>query len=213
MWGAGVKNVTAVINTCCMGPNNAAIGSSGGGAPYSERARLLRDLIIPRYLEWDVPVIIVGEYLPDIADVYRYLPMPSHHFGVEDALEQRAVASELVETDYAIFQHDDHLPSINFPEAWAAQIKGANIYSPARWQIGINGVERLNNGELDETAGIINDPPYVSGHFCVMDRTALDQQLWAKTPRVFTWDVEFTKLARKYLTIQWTRHLTVWDVE
>jgi hypothetical protein len=211
-----MRDFTAVINTCCLGPNATTVGSSGEGAPYAERYRNLITRIIPRYREWDIPVIIVGEFIPaneEFNEDWTYISSPSTYFGVEDAVDQRERACQHIKTEYAIFQHDDHLPCEMFPEQWEAQIKGADIYSPARWKMTDTGIHRLNNGE-DDPPWINNADPYISGHFTIIKNPHKAQFLWASTPREFTWDIGFTKVARNAgMVLQWTRNLAIWDIE
>lgn len=211
------------INTCCL---QARPVTSSGGIPHAARAEMLQRTI-PRLLKEPLitDVIVVGEY--ESGDGYTYIHSPSVNFDCTDALEQRHQGALAAQSDTVLFLHDDHMPTRDFFQNLMLRTQQFRLSTP--WDVFVpyrvsetpagafgDGDDRspcfreLNNGM---------DGHYVMGHASVIRRKMLNLVPWNTVPKVFTWDVEHTKLLRAAkATIQWAdreigKEVFVYDLE
>lgn len=176
------KDLSVVVNTAALG-EHAEVESSGG-VPHSEREYLLNTWILPRLIQDDLvdEIIVSGEWRE--GEEWIYVESTSEHFGPEDALKDRQLGFETSSGDVIIFQHDDHILG---PDATRlAKARSWPVVSPSRWtRMRDPTGERLNEGWSDG---------YLHGHAIVMEREVCKEVPWGEVPKVFTWDVEQTKM-------------------
>lgn len=205
--------ISIVINTCAKGASEEPGGYdlSSMGKPYGLRYEVLRNQILPRYSR--IPhgpdeIIVAGEFEP--GDDWTYIEAPSEYNDARDALHQRQAGAEVATGNLVVFQHDDHYLRDLF---WrnlrenAVVFETHDLLNPIRacWRDGSARRHNVNEG----------CPDYISGHFVVMTREALETVPWkdVSTEKV-NWDQSHTDLCDDRL-YRWAKApmLVAFDVE
>ena len=206
--------LSVVLTTSALAPGADQLISSGGkGRPYSERAWLLRSVLLPAYTKWFPErfreVIVVGEW--EEGEGYTYVPFKSVYKNCADALIKRQAGFEALEhtsVPWVLFQHDDHLWD---PTNLIDPRESAYVLSPSRWTRARNPEgERLADGAYPRST-----MQYVNGHACLMKPHVFREGFsWATVPPVFTWDIAMSSdLERRGVPMRYAPELKVWDVE
>jgi hypothetical protein len=199
-------SVACVVATSALAPFADSLNSSGG-VPYSHRAWLLRNVILPTYRWAGIfsEVVIVGEWEPGPG--YTHVPFDSVYRNCADALLKRQVGFDALKdksVEWVLFQHDDHLydPTNAYP------VGDCEVVAPGRYtHARSTGDEKLNDGSAYG---------YVNGHACLMRPECFTDLgfRWDTLPPVFTWDIEMTKrLDRLGLTWAYRPSLRIYDLE
>jgi hypothetical protein len=197
---------TCVINTIALAKDADRISS--GGRPYSERAWLLRNVILPWYHDLGIfdEIVVVGEY--EKGPYHRYVPCAPVYHTVADALIQRDMgfaAGKRDPNDWVLFQHDDHMFDGDNPLLGLLDpVYG--VLAPSRWtrQRTPEG-EPINDGSQDG---------YIMGHAVLMRNRVAERVPWTKAAPVFTWDMEYTKaLCTEGIAWRYAPEYKVWDME
>ena len=190
--------IFCVINTIALARDADRISS--GGRPYSERAWLLKNVILPWYHSLRVfdEIIVVGEY--EEGPYHRYVPCPQTRHNETDPLVMRDAgfrATSGEKDDWILFQHDDHLWS---PDNRGYTGEDVPVCSPSR---------RDADGPLAD-----GGQEYVNGHVLVMRRWVAEQVPWVSAGFVHAWDVGYTKrLAEQGIPWKYIPELVALDVE
>jgi len=199
-------SVACVIATSALAPHASVVRSSGG-VPYSQRAWLLRNLILPTY-RWSgifSEVVVVGEWEPSPG--CTVVPFDSVYRNCADALLKRQAGFDALkrkDVEWVLFQHDDHVydPTNAYP------VGDCDVIAPGRYTHARNAMgEPLNDGSAYG---------YVNGHACLMRPDCFLKHgfRWDTIAPVFEWDMEMTKrLDALQLTWLYEPGLKTWDVE
>lgn len=175
--------------------------------PYSQRAWLLRNLILPTY-RWSgifSEVVVVGEWEPSPG--CTVVPFDSVYRNCADALLKRQAGFDALkrkDVEWVLFQHDDHVydPTNAYP------VGDCDVIAPGRYTHARNAMgEPLNDGSAYG---------YVNGHACLMRPDCFLKHgfRWDTIAPVFEWDMEMTKrLDALQLTWLYEPGLKTWDVE
>lgn len=195
--------ISVVINTCALGAHaGGVLGSDGRTVPHSQRAYVLRNLLLPLYLvdPHIDEVVVAGEWEPGPG--YRYVNIPSRYKSSADALAQRQAGFDASQGDVVVFQHDDH---ILLPGWWAGLDSRADVLVPERWtRLRSPFGEQLNNGA----------PDYISGHCAIYKRKVLERCPWRAVPAVREWDIKHTEqIVAAGFAVRFTDTLRAWDIE
>lgn len=197
-------SISLIVTTCALAPH-AATTLSSGRQPHDFRAYLLRCHLIPQALaNPDISeVIVVGEF--EEGDGYRYLSVPSvEQNSIHDSLRKRQAGCEAATGRWIIVQNDDHLLDPMFTRNFYKHAY-ADVVSPARWTRLRGRPERLNDGSQDR---------YINGHTAIYSREALQRCPWESLPRVFSYDIEHTRLLRQAcFDVLWADDCITWDCE
>jgi predicted O-methyltransferase YrrM len=177
---------TCVINTIALAKDADRISS--GGRPYSERAWLLRNVILPWYHSLKVfdEIVVVGEF--EEGPFHTYVPCPQANHTESDPLLMRDrgyAATSGDPNDWVLFQHDDHLwDPRNFPPGESRAARDY-VLSPARRSRGRQALgEPLNDGNGE----------YINGHALLMRRMVAELCPWSEAPPVHAWDKGYTQV-------------------
>ena len=197
--------LSVVINTSALAAD-AATNLSSGNVPHAQRAWLLRNVILPRYIESGIfsEIMVVGEFEPGLG--YGYVPFDSVYHNCADALLKRQAGYEWLKNrnvGWVLFQHDDHMYDVGLNTYPA--IEAADVLSPSRWTRarGVTG-EALNDGTTT----------HINGHACLYRFNVAKEVPWTSAPPVFTWDCEITqRLLAAGKLIRYAPSLKVWDME
>lgn len=200
------SRTSVVINSAALGSRSRGQLSSSG-IPHGRRGVLLKEQILPGLIgRQGLEVVVAGEYEP--GEGFLYVSSPSVAFDCTDALQQRAAGLSASSGNIVLFQHDDHIVCDGFFQILSdkyAQDDSWDVLVPSRWAMDGGKRRRLNDGRADG---------YVMGHACVMRRAMAECVPWSSVPRVFTWDVEHTRLLRgRHARLLWVEDLKVWDLE
>ena len=187
-------SLSVIINTIALADDANRISS--GGRPYSDRAWLLRNVILPWYDSMGIfdQVIVVGEF--EDGPFHDYVPFPQQSHTVADALLMRDAGTKALRCNdrgWVLYQHDDHLwDPRNQDEIF---LPSADVLAPARRTRARGGqyAEEINDGHEDG---------YINGHGLLMRRCVAERVPWASVEPVHTWDIEYTK-ALKDAGIEW----------
>lgn len=191
--------LSVIVNTCSLGPMAKTVTGSHSDTPHFVRAYALRHFILPHYTRYADEVIVVGEYAE--GDGYTYLYCPSEYFSAVDALAQRHEGYSVARGGWLAFVHDDHW--LDLTDADYLDWRSADVWVPRRYRAG--------EGELIN--GMHETPPYIGGHCAIYSRQAIESAPWNAVPKVWTWDVEHTRMLGDDLTAAETDRVRVWDVE
>ena len=204
-------SIACVIGTAALA-EHASRTLSSGGQPYSNRAWLLRNVILPWYVSAGTfsEIVVVGEFEPGPG--YTHIPFNSVYKNCADALVKRQAGWDALKhknVEWILFQHDDHLydPSNPYPAHDAAGVLSPSRFTRARCTQG----EALNDGSGVGPNALV----HVNGHVCLMRHSVLENGFaWTQSPPLFTWDVEVTHLLRqRNVPIRYAPELVTWDME
>jgi len=199
-------SIACIIATSALAAD-ATVNRSFGGVPYANRAWLLRNVILPCYVEWSdlfSEIIVVGEW--EFFPGTTWLDFPSIYGNASDALVKRQAGYDALQrkdVEWVLFQHDDHLYAPDNPYPMA----DADVLAPSRFTRARSGVgEQLNDGS---TYG------YVNGHGCLMRPSCFTRGFsWAGIPPTRVWDVAMTeRLTGLGLTWAPAPQLKLYDME
>jgi hypothetical protein len=200
--------ISVVINTAAAAPHAKHVLSSGK-VPYSWRAFLLQNIILPAYTQASEidEVIVAGVWKPAPNDEYKYVHVEPEHFSWADCIMQRQAGYNVASGDWIIHQHDDHLidlatmNDIAWSKDYLMDVLSFNRITFARSVAG----EELNSGKVDG---------YVDGHCAAYKRKVLEACPWSAVPKQFTMDQLHTKqILDAGFHVAWDEPLWVQDCE
>lgn len=206
-----MHDISVVIATAALA-DHAATTLSSGYQPYADRAWLLRNVLLPCYVNWFPQrfreIIVVGEY--EEGEGYTYVPFKSVYRNCADALLKRQAGFDALtkQTSWVLFQHDDHIWD---PRNNVDPRESAYVLSPSRFTRARGAEEPLNDG-----FNMAFDPRYghVNGHVCLMKPHVFREGFkWTDAPPVFTWDKSVTELLRDRYPIRYAPELVTYDLE
>ena len=184
-------NVSYIINTAAG--DKALTGSNQWRSlPYSERARLLSEEVIPSALAEGFHEVIVAGTWHD-GEGYKYVPVQPMFRDRRDALWQREIGARHATGDVLVFGHDDHKVAAGFRATlrhnYLADVTGPtpewDLIVPQRLHGITNAV--LNNGA---------DKSYMGGHILVMKRWLWAECPWTAVDTVY-WDTSMSRIWRE----------------